>query len=389
MPPSGVPIAIYYLALAGAFGCYLPYLSLYLSSVGLSESQAVQVQAVVPFVSLLAPALAGLAADARHARIWLLRGLSAAATLVFAALAVAGGNLIAVAALLAGFALVRAPLVALADATAHEHVRQHGGSYGRLRTWGSLGFLITVSCAGALYDATSIRMMIWTTSGVLAVLFASTWRMPAPPPRREAGLSGELRRLLRTRSLWLMLAAIAAAQAAGVCYDTMLALHLGHLGYGKDFTGLVVGIGVAAEVVLLAVSGSLLARVPAERALAAAFAISALRWLVLSAATSRIALIAQAPLHAFTFGLYWASATTLIREYTGPRAAAAGQGLLGAAVTVGTITGNVYGGPLLERGGGRLVYACAAGVAAVAAVLATVHALALGRSRRASLHRES
>jgi PPP family 3-phenylpropionic acid transporter len=384
MPPSGAPIAIFYLALAGALGFYQPYLSLYLSSVGLSESEAVQVQAVVPFVGLLAPTLAGLLADARHARIWLLRGLSAAAALAFASLALAGGNLIAIAALLAGFALVRAPLVALADATAHEHVRLHGGSYGRLRTWGSLGYLLAVLCAGALYDATSIRTMIWTTASALAALFACAWRMPAPPPRREVGLRGDIRRLLATRSLWLFLAAVATGQAAGVCYDTMLALHLGHLGYGKDFVGLVVGIGVAAEVVLLALSGPLLSRLRSERALAVAFAVAALRWLVLSAVTSRAALVAQAPLHAITFGLYWASATTLVRDYTGPRTSAAGQGLLGAAVTVGTILGNVYGGPLLERGGGQLVYACAAGIAAVAAALATVHALALGRSRRAS-----
>ncbi|HEX7837655.1 MAG TPA: MFS transporter, partial [Kofleriaceae bacterium] len=95
MSPSGVPIGACYLALSGAFGLYLPYLSLYLSSVGLSEAQAVQVQAVVPFMSLVAPPLLGLVADARRARIWLLRGFTAAAMAAFAALGLAGGNRIA------------------------------------------------------------------------------------------------------------------------------------------------------------------------------------------------------------------------------------------------------------------------------------------------------
>ena len=38
MSASGVPIGICYLALTGAFGLYMPYLSLYLSSVGLTQA---------------------------------------------------------------------------------------------------------------------------------------------------------------------------------------------------------------------------------------------------------------------------------------------------------------------------------------------------------------
>src|SRR5216110_2823454 len=138
MTPSAAPIAAYYLALCGAMGLYLPYLSLYLSSAGLSDAAAVQVQAVVPFMSLLVPPLLGMLADAQHARIWLLRGFSAASAVTFGLLGLAGGNAIAITFVLAGFALARSPLMALADATAHDHVRHHGGSYGRLRIWGSL-----------------------------------------------------------------------------------------------------------------------------------------------------------------------------------------------------------------------------------------------------------
>jgi MFS transporter, PPP family, 3-phenylpropionic acid transporter len=379
MPPSAAPIAAYYLALCGAMGLYLPYFSLYLSSVGLSDAAAVQVQAVVPFMSLFVPPMLGLLADARHMRVWLLRGFSAAAAVMFAMLGLAGDNVLAIAVVLAVFALARSPLIALTDATTHEHVRQHGGSYGRIRTWGSLGFLSAALLAGTLYDATSIRLMIWLTTAAFVVLVLCARRMPAAAPRREAGMLDEVRRLLRTRSLWLCLAAVAVGQAANTWYDTTLALHLGHLGHGKDFLGLVIALGVAAETVLIAVSGSILTRFRSEHTLVAAFGIAALRWLLLSSATSQAALLLQAPLHAFSFGLYWVSATTLMREYAGPRAAAAGQGLLTAAVALGSIVANLYGGALFERGGGHLLYALAAGVAAFAAVLAVLHAVAMKR----------
>jgi len=379
MPASAVPIGAYYLALCGAMGLYLPYLSLYLASVGLSDAAAVQVQAVVPFMGLFVPPLLGLLADARHARIWLLRGFSAGTAVTFAALGVVGGHVVAVAVVLAAFALARAPLMSLADTTAHEHVGRHGGTYGRLRTWGSVGYLVLALLAGALYDATSIRWMVWATTAMLVALVVCAWRMPAPPPRREGGALGEIGRLLRTRSLWWFLAAVAFGQAAGTCYDTSLALHLRHLGYAKNFLGLVVAVGVGAEIVLLAFSGAILARVRAERTLVAAFLFGTARWLLLSVVTSKAALLLQAPLHALSFALYWVSGTTLVREYAGPRASAAGQGLFAAAVAVGSMVGNLGGGALFARGGGRLLFSVTAGSAAIAAGLAAVHAVARRR----------
>ena len=380
MTPSAAPIAAYYLALCGAMGLYLPYLSLYLSSAGLSDAAAVQVQTVVPFMSLLVPPLLGLLADARQARIWLLRGFSAASAVMFALLGLAGGSAVAITVVLAGFALARSPLIGLVDATAHDHVRHHGGSYGRLRIWGSIGYLLTALLAGRLYQATSIRLVVWATTAALVILFVAARRMPAATPKREAGVLLDMRRLVRTPSLWLFVAAIAAGQITGTWYDTTLALHLAHIGYSQAFLGLVIAVGVGAETVLLAFSGAILARFRAEHMLAVAYAGSALRWAVLSMVTSSWAIVLQAPLHAFTFGLYWVSATTLMREYAGPRASAAGQGLLTAAVGIGSIIANLTGGSLLEAGGGFLLFRCAAGLATFASLLAVLHAYARHRS---------
>ncbi|HEX7842947.1 MAG TPA: hypothetical protein VF469_35990, partial [Kofleriaceae bacterium] len=47
---------------------------------------------------------------------------------------------------------------------------------------------------------------------------------------------------------------------------------------------------------------------------------------------------------------------------------------------IGTMIGTVYGGALLERGGGQLLYRCAAASAAFAAGLAALHAVTLGRA---------
>jgi PPP family 3-phenylpropionic acid transporter len=146
------------------------------------------------------------------------------------------------------------------------------------------------------------------------------------------------------------------------------------------FTGVLIGTGVAAETLLLAVSGRVLARFRAERALAVAFAVGALRWLLISTTTSEVILLLQAPLHAITFGLYWVAGTMLLRDYAGPRASAAGQGLLAAAVAVGSITGSIYGGALFAQGGGPLLFRWAAASAGAGAALAALHAMVVARS---------
>src|SRR5262245_33458280 len=366
--------------MSAAMGLYLPYLAMYLSSVGLSEAQGVQVQAVVPFMGLVVPPLLGMFADARGARIWVLRGFTAATLVSFAALALVGGNVLAVTVVLTAFAVARAPLVTLVDATAHDHVLRHGGSYGRLRTWGSCGYFITVILGGLLYEATSIALLVPATCAAFVALVLSAWRMPAPPPQRQVGLMREIRRMLQTRSLWLLLLAVAAAQVSQASYDAMFALHLRDLGHGKVFTGVLIGTGVLGETLFVAVSGRVLARFRAERALAVAFAVAALRWLLISTATSEVILVLQAPLHAITFGLYWVAATTLLRDYAGPRASAAGQGLLAAAVAAGSITGAIYGGALFEQGGGPLLFRWAAALAGAAAALAALHAMVVAWS---------
>jgi MFS transporter, PPP family, 3-phenylpropionic acid transporter len=380
MPPSAAPIALYYVSLFGALGLYLPYLSRYLTSVGLSEAAAVQVQAVGPIANLVVPPLLGVLADARRARVWLLRGFSLAAAVAFVGLGSAGGHLPAIATMLALFAIVRAPLVPLADATAHEYVRQHGGSYGRLRTWGSLGFFLAALGAGSLYDATSMRTMIAATTAALGLSVVFAWRMPAPAPVREVGLLRDVRALMSRPTLWWFLLAVAAGQSANSSYDSAIALHIARLGHGDDFLGVMIAVGVIAETALIAASGPVIARLGAERALAIAFGAGAVRWLILSQVTAPVLLVLQAPLHALTFGLYWVSATTLMREYAGPRAAAAGQGVLGAATALGSIIGLSGGGALFAAGGGARLYGAAAAAAALATLLATLHA-ALRRDR--------
>jgi PPP family 3-phenylpropionic acid transporter len=367
MSPA-VLIPAYYVFLLGALGVFLPYFSLWLVAHGVSPSETTRVLALTPLMSLVAPPLVGLWADARRARAWLLSGGTLATWLAFCGFFVAETRP-AIYVTTALYAFCRAPLTSLVDATALDHVRHAGGSYGRLRLWGSLGFLVAALGAGVLLQATGPTWLIAAAATLLLLCGGCALAMPAPPPKERREVVGAWLHLLGTVDEWIFLVAVALMQMATAAYDSGFTLHLSRLGYGGRFIGAAWAIGVAAEIVLMAASPWILARVGAARLFAAAVATAAVRWALLARATAPGAILALQPLHGVTFGLFWVAAVTLVRA-RGSAAPTAAQGLFSAALGAGSLVGMQVAGALLEAGGGRLLYGTASLVAAAATLCA-------------------
>jgi PPP family 3-phenylpropionic acid transporter len=148
---AALPIALYYFVYFAALGILWPYFSIYLQSIGLRPTEISRLLAFSPVMGLLAPPIFGLLADARQARGRLLRVGTIAAAFFFSGFLVTRSDWM-LWVVTAVFFLARAPLSPLVDASALEHVHSHGGSYGRLRVWGSLGFLVAVLAGGYIME---------------------------------------------------------------------------------------------------------------------------------------------------------------------------------------------------------------------------------------------
>lgn len=409
MSPS-LAVALYYFLYIGTFGFWMPYFAAYLTSIGLTPSQATRIQALFPVASLLTPPLIGWVADWLRARGRLLRWATTATAFSFLGFSLLARryrsmppdgpprpvalHYVALATL--AFAFCRAPLISLIDATAHECVRRYGGNYGRLRLWGSLGFLIAALAGGALTERYGMGQILTVTALGLALTMACVWLpalgdtasaapaaerdslLPDAPPRPlAAGLA-----LLRTDDLWLLLAAVTLCQMAGASYDAAFSIHLLGLGFGPRFVGLAWSIGVLAEILLLAGSGAVIKRLGAARLLSLALATAAVRWSLLGRASTAGAILALQPLHGITFGWFYVAATTLVHERSGGSRATAGQGWLAGALGLGSLLGMSWAGAILERAGGGTLYTAAAGLSVLATVLSAFYARRIPRALR-------
>jgi len=177
---SSTTIAGFYAIYFGAIGLFAPYFALYLKALGLPPPTLARVMALGPAVTLLSPPLFGLLADARHSRVWVLRACSLLTAIAFTGL-LASRGLVMLYATVAMFYLFRAPITSLVDAVALAVARREGTTYGAIRLWGSLGFVVTVQAGGFVLEASGSRSVL--TAG--AICFGMTtllaWRMPAPP----------------------------------------------------------------------------------------------------------------------------------------------------------------------------------------------------------------
>jgi PPP family 3-phenylpropionic acid transporter len=358
-------IALYYFTYLGAIGVFLPFISLALHNDGLAPARVTQVMALGPLAGLIVPPLAGLLADLQRARIWILR----LGTVLTLAVSIGFWGRPAewiLVLTMAAFSFFRAPLLSLVDAAALDRVAKKGGHYGGLRLWGSVGFLLAALGAGRLHDALGADHVMILCTALLVAAALSVFALPAPPLEKRPRLLEEWKKMLADRRMWLFLAAAMLGNAAGAAYDSGFSLHLQKLGFDGQFTSWAWAVGVGAEIVLLGISGKILARVGAAGLFLFGTATACVRWFVLGRLTSGWAILCLQPLHGITFGLNYVAAVHLVKE-RGHATPTAAQGLYAMSMMIGSILGMTVAGALLERLGGRGMFSVASAVALSAA----------------------
>lgn len=367
---SLVAVSAYYFLLFAGIGLFWPNYGPFLAHLGVGPAEVTFIMAMNPLMGLIVPPAIGLIADARRAREWILTVLSAIAALVFLAWTLelrARGAIYAIALI---YALARAPLSALADVTAFDLAHRHGTSFGRLRLWGSVGFLLAAAVGGIVLERGSPRLMVGLAALGLGAAAACAALLPAPPLARREGSWRAWRGLLARRDHQATMVTVFFAYVGSGALDGCFSLHLLQLGHGASYIGGAWAFGVLSEVLLMHRSSAIIAAVGAERLLALAQATAALRWLLIATITNGPVLFLLQPLHGISFGLTYVAAATITRRRAPEAAPTAAQGLFTAVASAGSFLGMTGGGQLLARVGGQGVFLAATGCAVIAAVVA-------------------
>ncbi len=328
--------------------------------------------AVGPAVGVLAPPFAGLVADAFGIRGKLLRYGNALVALTFVGLAWFGASVAAsgqsaplapLLALLLLHSLARAPMLGLGEVLTLEAIAHRPSLYGSVRVFGSAGFFVAVLFVGRYCDpAHPVALPLFGAVGHVAVALVALWL-----PARVARLEGVSLRSLRAGIPHAgFFAAMALWQVGNSAYDATYSLHVRALGIGDDVAGMLWGLAVLAEVVLMVLGPRLVARFSIRSLLMVGLVVAATRWWLTGQAREVSSLAVLQLTHAATFAVTWLAVSAQLS-----RMAAHGlgtmQGMLSASLALGNVAGMMLWSTLYASHGASVVFT-GASVVVVAAM---------------------
>jgi PPP family 3-phenylpropionic acid transporter len=331
----------FYFAYIGAFA---PFFSLYLQSVGQGAVAIGTLMSLPQVTRIVAPHLWGWLADRNAAGLRIVRVTGMAGIVSF--LGVYAGS---------GFALLFAVLFAmtffwssalpLMEATTLTHLGDETAKYGRIRVWGSVGFIVAVVGIGYALDRVPVS---WLPTIVLALMIGMLgfcWGTPERSRRHAPVERGVFHVLCRPEAAALIVAGALMSAAHGPYY-AFYSLDLVSHGYTKALTGWLWALGVICEIGVFLWMPHLYRAWTQRQILLASFAAAVVRFLAIGWAVDSFAMLVFAQvLHAATFGAFHAAAIGVVhRLFRGPHQAR-GQAIYGSlSFGVGGALGGLASG---------------------------------------------
>lgn len=357
----------FYFAFVGAMA---PYWGPYLKSLGFDAFDIGVLMSLLAVTRIFAPNIWGWLADRSGKRVAIVQMAAIASLFCFAGVFF-GQSFWWMFAVMTGMSFFWSASLPLVEATTFSHLGERTDGYGRIRLWGSLGFIASVVSLGYALDLVSISWLPWMVFAMLAGVALFARFIPEAELLPHAHDHVSIWKLMRDPQVMVLIAACFLMSAAHGPYYSFYSIYLGEHGYSKSLIGWLWALGVICEIGIFLIAPRLFKRFAIEHVLMASFAFGVLRFLIIAWGIESPALIVFAQvLHAATFGAYHASAVGLINRFFKGRHQAKGQGIYNSiSFGAGGALGSLYAGLTWDGLGASGTFSIAAGCAMLGLIL--------------------
>jgi PPP family 3-phenylpropionic acid transporter len=344
----GARLALFYAGLFVVVGIQMPFFPLWLQANGLDATAIGLVIATPIVVRVVVVPLAARLADRRGALRQALMLSSAGAAMGYVLVGHADG-FPAILAAVALTAALAAPVIPLTDAYALKGLALRGRAYGPVRLWGSAAFIAANLGAGVASGYIAPTGYIWL---IVAASALAAMASLALPPLRPGGVPERVTPRRRRQAFapgFLPVAAGASLiQASHAVYYGFSTLDWTAKGLSGTTVGALWALGVAAEIVLFALSARLPAALGPRGLLILGAAGATLRWGAMALDPPVWLLPPLQCLHALSFGASFLGAVQILSRAAPEGQAATVQGdfstLQGVVTAAATgLSGVLYG----------------------------------------------
>ncbi len=363
-------LSAFYLCYFAILGAMVPYWTVFLRGRGMSALEIGQLMAVGTLTRILAPWASAWVGDRMPRRIVVVRLAAALMTAIFCGMFVARGFW-QVALVTAAFGFFWNAALPQFEIVTLRHLGSTGNLYGRIRLWGSVGFIGVVLGGGWLLERSGLDTLLLVLLATMVGTLISSLLVPDRPGPPAVQARASLRGALRQPAALGFLAAAFLMQASHGPYYGFFSILLEDLGYTRSMVGALWALGVVAEVGVFLALARLLPRIGAARVFMASLLLAAVRWLLIGhGAGSLVWLLPAQLLHAATFSAFHVAALAQVQRFFPAALQGRGQALYsGLCMGGGGALGGVVSGFLWDSAGAARVYELAALAALLAAGL--------------------
>ncbi|MGE4318907.1 MAG: MFS transporter [Deferribacterales bacterium] len=253
------------------------------------------------------------------------------------------------------FAFSRAGIIPVMDSIA---VSLDGRiPYGRMRLFGSMGFIATSITAGFMIDRFGLNSFIWTfmTAGLLSVIPASRLVYDRPVFRKKSADEKKM-----TPELTLFFVGLTLYLTSFSFLSNFLNIKTASAGLSQTQAGYMWSIGVVSEIIFFFFSEKITKIIPIKTLILASIFLGGIRYLVTGFADSFVSLFLISTFHGFAYGTFHIGIMSYIHRCVPERLKLKAQTMYsGVGYGLGTIIGSVVSGVVYDIANVRMVFVTA------------------------------
>ena len=331
----------------GVLGIFLPFFNLYCYHLGFSGFRIGILSAVRSVALVLFPLIWGALADRLNARrpIYILCCFCSALIWMLYLFTVDFWPMLAITIF---YGIFFSPIISFLEAFTMDILGKEKKSYGRIRVWGSISFIVSVLALGKIIDLYSVQIIVVLILAGSLMLSVISPQIPGIQIAKKKRLSRGAKSLLDRHVLVFLFCAFLMLVSHGAYYG-FFSIHLENLGFGSTFIGLTWALASAAEILVMLRSDQIFNRFSIKAVLIFSFMVAALRWFILFFVQSAAAILLSQVLHAVTYGTFHIASILYIDRLAPDKAKTLGQAVNNAtSYGLGLMVGFFFNGYLYE-----------------------------------------
>lgn len=346
----------FYYAIVGTF---LPFWSLYLEDQGFNYQEIGVLSSIAILTRFFAPFIWGWIADKSGKRMLLVRIATWMEAFIWLLIFIVPNSFQSIALLMLIFSFFQNAILAQFEGvTLFWLGDKRAELYGKVRKWGSVGFIVGVFGIGAILEIIPISMlpMLLLSISLLAFLWSFSIREPSAAPTSQKQLEPLMPILKRpvVYSFFMIELVLLFSHAP---FYSFYSNFLHQAGFSTTQIGLLWSVGVIAEIIMFAYATWFLQLWSWRVLVAFCLGVTALRWVMVGLFPSAfiVQFLAQS-IHAFSFGLFHIIAMRVIFQNFSAGQQGRGQALYSTMWGLGVALGSILAGHYWDLLSGEMIF---------------------------------